>query len=237
MTEQLLRNAGFDEVVQIIIAARQRAIQTVNTHLIDLYWQVGEYISRKIEQAEWGEGVVTELADHLARTQPGLRGFTRPNLFRMRQFYDSYRNDEKVSPLVRQLPWTHNLIILGQSKRPEEREFYLRLAIREKWSKRELERQFKAALFERTVLSPTKFSPSITQSHPEALSVFKDAYLVEFLGLSANHAEADLQRGLLRQLQDFLIELGRDFALLDLNSHCRWVGVISRWTCCFSIED
>lgn len=214
MSEQLLRNAGFDEIVQIIVAARQRAVQTVNTHLIELYWQVGEYISRKIERAEWGDGVVTELANHLARTQPGLRGFTRPNLFRMRQFYDLYRNDKKVSPLVRQLPWTQNIIILGQSKSPEEREFYLQLAVREKWSKRELERQFKAALFERTVLHPTKFSSSLTQSHPDALSVFKDSYLVEFLGLSVDHTEADLQRGLLRQLKDFLIELGRDFCFV-----------------------
>jgi hypothetical protein len=79
---------------------------------------------------------------------PGLRGFTRANLFRMRQFYEAYRDDEKVAPLARQLPWTHNLIILNQSQRPEEREFYLRQAIREKWSKRELERQFKTALFE-----------------------------------------------------------------------------------------
>lgn len=108
----------------------------------------------------------------------------------MRQFYEAYRDDEKVSPLTRQLPWTHNLIILNQSKRPEEREFYLRLAIQEKWSKRELERQFKAALFERTVLSPAKVSPLVTQMHPDALSIFKDSYLVEFLGLPQGHAEA-----------------------------------------------
>jgi hypothetical protein len=82
----------------------------------------------------------------LYKTQPGLRGFTRANLFRMRQFYETYQGDEKVVPLVRQLPWSHHLIILGQSKGPEEREFYLRLAIRERWSKRELERQFQAAL-------------------------------------------------------------------------------------------
>ena len=133
----------FSEITQLIAASRQRAVQAVNTALIDLYWQVGQTISRKIEAAEWGDGVVARLAEHLAHTQPGLRGFTRPNLFRMRQFYEAYRNDEKVSPLVRQLPWTHNLIILNQSKMPEEREFYLRLAIREQWGSRELERQIK----------------------------------------------------------------------------------------------
>jgi predicted nuclease of restriction endonuclease-like (RecB) superfamily len=115
---------------------------------------------------------------------------------------------------VRQLPWTHNIIILNQSKRPEEREFYLRLAIRERWSKRELERQFKTALFERTVLNPVKVTPLVTQIHPDALSIFKDSYLVEFLDLPESHAEADLQRGLLQRLKDFLIELGRDFCFL-----------------------
>jgi predicted nuclease of restriction endonuclease-like (RecB) superfamily len=131
--------AGFAEVVGLIAAAQQRAFQAVNTTLIDLYWQVGEYISRKIETAEWGEGVVPQLAQYIAQTQPGQRGFTRSNLFRMKQFYETYRSDAIVAPLARQLPWTHNLIILGQSKRPEEREFYLRMAVRERWTKRDLE--------------------------------------------------------------------------------------------------
>jgi predicted nuclease of restriction endonuclease-like (RecB) superfamily len=214
MTTSLTPKDDFADITQLIAAARQRAVQAVNTALIELYWQVGQIISRKIEQAEWGDGVVTQLAEHLARTQPGLRGFTRPNLFRMRQFYETYRDDEKVSALLRQLPWTHNLIILSQSKRPEEREFYLRLAVREQWSSRELERQFKTALFERTVLNPPKVSPLVTQIHPDALSVFKDSYLVEFLDLPQGHAEADLHRGLLYRLRDFLIELGRDFCFV-----------------------
>jgi predicted nuclease of restriction endonuclease-like (RecB) superfamily len=210
----LVPQADFEEVAALIAAARQRAVQAVNTTLIDLYWQVGQTISRKIEQAQWGDGVVAQLAGHLARTQPGLRGFTTRNLFRMRQFYEAYRDDEKVSPLLRQLPWTHNLIILNQSQRLEEREFYLRQAIREKWSSRELERQFKTALFERTVLSPAKVTAVLSQTHPDALSVFKDSYLVEFLDLPQGHLEADLHQGLLQQLRNFLIELGRDFCFV-----------------------
>jgi predicted nuclease of restriction endonuclease-like (RecB) superfamily len=175
---------------------------------------VGAYISRKLENAEWGDGVVEQLAAYIARTQPGLRGFTRRNLFRMRQFYETYRSDEIVSPLVRQLSWTHNLIILGQSKREEEREFYLLLTIKEKWSTRELERQFRTALFERTVLHPPKVSAVLTQIHPDALNVFKDSYLVEFLGLPEGHDESDLHKGLLNRLKEFLIELGRDFCFV-----------------------
>jgi len=122
-----------------------------------LYWEVGAYISDKIASAQWGDGVVDQVARHLAQTQPNLQGFTRRNLFRMRQFYETYRDDPIVSPLVTQLPWTHNLIILSQSKRAEELAFYLKMAIREKWSKRELERQINGALFERVVMH---WSPS-----------------------------------------------------------------------------
>lgn len=145
-SEELPAPIGFDEILVLIQGARQRAYQAVNVELIDLYWQVGQTISRKIEAAEWGDGVVDQLAAYLARTQPGLKGFSRQNLFRMKQFHEAYRDFAIVSPLVRQLPWTHNLIIVSQSKRPEEREFYLRLATREQWSKRELERQFRTAL-------------------------------------------------------------------------------------------
>ena len=205
---------SFAEVVDLIQSAKQQAIQAVNTQLVDLYWQVGAYVSHKLEQAEWGDAVVQQLADYLARTQPGLRGFTRRNLFRMRQFYETYRDDEKVTPLVTQLPWTHNLIIINQSKRPEEREFYLRMAIQERWSKRELERQFKAALFERSVLNPVNVSPVVAQSHPTAIDVFRDAYVVDFLELPERHTEADLHRALLGQLKNFLIELGRDFCFV-----------------------
>lgn len=204
----------FNEVLALIHGARQQAIQTVNTQLIELYWQVGGYISRKLEKAEWGDSVVRQLAEHLAQTQPGLRGFTRSNLFRMCQFYETYHAEEKVAPLVRQLSWSHNLIIFSQSKRPEEREFYVRMAIQEKWSKRELERQFKAALFERSVTQPAKVSAALRQTHPAALEIFRDAYMVEFLDLPGSHAETDLHKGLLARLKEFLIELGRDFCFV-----------------------
>ena len=205
---------SFGEITKLIEAARQKAFHAVNTVLIDLYWHVGKIISHKVKSAEWGDGVVAQLAAHIAQTQPGLRGFTRRNLFRMRQFYETYQGDEKVSALLTQLSWTNNLIILSQSKRQEEREFYLCRAVQEKWSSRELERQIKTALFERIILTPPIVSPIVTQTHPAALSVFKDAYLVEFLGLPDSHAEADLHQGLLKQLKDFLIELGRDFCFV-----------------------
>lgn len=204
----------FAEVVHLITAARQHAYQAVNITLIELYWQVGAYISNKIKATEWGDGVVDALAKHLATTQPNLKGFTRRNLFRMRQFYEAYQDDKIVAPLVRQLPWTHNLTILSRSKVSEEREFYLRMSVQEGWSSRDLERQFNTALFERTVLQPPKVSAVLTQLHPEALNVFKDSYIVDFLSLPEQHSEADLHKGLLAKLKHFLLELGRDFCFV-----------------------
>ena len=206
---------AFGEIVGLIQQARQRAYQSVNSELVGLYWKIGQYISHKIAVAEWGDGVADQLANHLSLTLPGLRGFTRRNLFRMRQFYETYADDKKVSPLVTQLPWTHNLIVLTQSKRPEEREFYLRMAIHERWGKRELEAQFRRAAFERAVLNPPKVSAVLTQTHGDAVAlVFKDAYVVEFLNIPEEHSESDLHRGLLARLKDFLVELGCDFCYI-----------------------
>lgn len=208
-------DASFEAIVRMIDTARLRAYQAVNTALIDLYWQIGEQISRKIAAAEWGTGVVQQLADHIASVHPGVRGFTRSNLFRMRQFYEAYAGaDAKVAALLRQMAWTHHVLILAQGRTREEREFYLQLVAREKWSSRELERQLKLGLFDRAVARPLKVSAALQQLHPEAPSVFKDAYTLDFLDLPQPHTEADLHAGLLVKLRDFLIELGRDFCFV-----------------------
>lgn len=201
----------FAEVVELVEAARNRAFQAVNTELVSLYWRLGEYISGKLESAEWGSRVVEELASTLAKRFPGTRGFTRANLFRMRQFYEAYSR-RKVASLVRQLSWTHHLIILGGVKPPEAREFFILAAIRERWTKRELERQIRSG----AVLRQTskRVSPLVRQLHPGATEEFKDAYNLEFLSLPQAHSEADLHGALLRQLGRFLTELGRDFCFV-----------------------
>ena len=204
----------FDEVLSLIAAARQRAYQAVNTELVDLYWELGGYISRKIACAEWGDGVVDELASTIAREYPGQRGFTRANLFRMRHFFEAYRDDKKVAPLVRQLPWTHHLILLGRTKHPVEREFYLLAAIQGRWSKRELERQIRTGAALRSLPATRKVSPQVAQIHPAAADEFKSAYSLEFLGLAQDHSESDLHGALLRNLGRFINELGRDFCFV-----------------------
>lgn len=207
-------DARFDEVVALIETARGRAYEAVNSELVTLYWQLGEYISKKIATAEWGDGVVEDLAAALARRFPGLRGFARANLFRMRQFFEAYRGNSIVSPLVRQLPWTHHLIILGQAKPPETREFYILAAIKERWTKRELERQIRSGAILRSALAKGKVSAAVARAHPTAIDELKDAYNLEFLGLADGHSEADLHGALLRNLGRFISELGRDFCFV-----------------------
>ncbi len=207
-------DADLDAVLRLIVDARTRALSAANTALIDLYWTLGEYIGRRIEAEGWGQGTVKALAERIAKRRPNARGFSAPNLWRMRQFYETYRGQPKLSPLLRELSWTHNLLIIGKCKREEEREFYLRLAHAQKWHSRDLERQINGAFFERTVLSPTKLSAPLRELHPDAAAVFKDAYLVEFVDLPPRHSEADLQRGLVEQLKQFLLELGRDFCFV-----------------------
>src|ERR1017187_3499177 len=116
------------------------------------------------------------MSEFIRARRPGINGFSASNLWRMRQFYKTWRGEKKLSPLVRELSWTNNLLILGKAKREEEREFYLRLATREKWPSRELERQIDGCLFERAILNPPKVSAALTQLHPDAETLFKDTY-------------------------------------------------------------
>lgn len=205
---------AFAQVVELIRLARERAMASVNTTLIDLHWQVGEFISQRIDTDGWGKGTVTALADYIRRRYPGVRGFSQQNLWRMRQFFESYRDAPELSSLLRELPWSSNLHILTKTKRPEEREFYLRMAIQQRWSVRDLARQIDSALFERAVLNPPKVSTALRELHPEAEKVFRDAYLLEFLDIPEGHRESDLHASLLANLQRFLIELGRDFCFV-----------------------
>lgn len=114
---------AFIEVHELIQAAKQKAYHAANTELITLYWQVGEYVSLKIETEGWGKGTIQKLGTYLQKVQPGIRGFSPQNIWRMRQFYQTYQGQAVLSPLVRELPWTHHMIILSRAKREEEREF------------------------------------------------------------------------------------------------------------------
>ncbi|HRK79941.1 MAG TPA: PDDEXK nuclease domain-containing protein [Saprospiraceae bacterium] len=203
----------FDELLQHIQQARSKAFRQANTVLIDLYWRVGKTISEKVQTEVWGKGVVAELARYIARQAPDIRGFSDKNLWRMKQFYETYREDEKLATLWRELSWSHNRLIMT-CKHPEERAFYLQLSVQEKWSVRALERQINTAQFERTLLEGPKLSPLLRVLHPDAMQVFKDNYILEFLGLPDMHSENDLQKALVQHMKQFILELGPDFIFM-----------------------
>lgn len=109
----------FTDVIKLIKQSRINAIKAVNTELINVYWNIGEYISKKVESAEWGQSVVKELADYLQRSEPDLKGFSDKNLWRMKQFYETYKDSPKLSALLREISWTNNLTILSRAKTTE----------------------------------------------------------------------------------------------------------------------
>jgi predicted nuclease of restriction endonuclease-like (RecB) superfamily len=211
---QLDRQKQFFEIIDLIKQAKTNAIRAVNTELINLYWNIGQYISRQIETATWGDSVVKELADYLTRTEPELKGFSDKNLWRMKQFYEAYKESPKLSALLREISWTNNLTILSRAKTLEEKEFYIRMTIQERYSSRELDRQINSGIYERTMLGNAKLSPALKEAHPNILSTFKDDYVFEFLGLPDPLNEGELQRGLIGKMKHFILELGKDFLFI-----------------------
>ena len=204
----------FSEVVKMIHQARYDAIKSVNTELVKLYWNIGEYISKKLSSAEWGDAVVDHLADYIQMKHPELRGFTRRGLYRMLQFYDTYHQKEFVSAVLTQISWTNHLLILSKTKTNEEKEFYIRLSINENYTKRELERQIDSGYYERAMLSKKKVSPVVTQLHGDITNTFKDTYVLDFLNLPNTYSEKELQKSIVANLRDFILEFGKDFAFI-----------------------
>ncbi|HBE77821.1 MAG TPA: DUF1016 domain-containing protein [Firmicutes bacterium] len=205
---------NFGEIVQLIEDARNNALKKVNQELITLYWKVGQYISQKSASAEWGEAIVDQLAEFIRSNYPQIKGFNRRGLYRMKQFYETYRDNEFVSPLVTQISWSNHLIILSKTKSIEEKEFYIDLCIKERYSKRELERQISSAYFERYMLSAQKISPALQEFNQKTGNTFLDTYVLEFLNLPETVSENDLRKAIIRNLKNFILEIGKDFTLV-----------------------
>ena len=210
----------FADIIALIQQTRNRVLQVANTALIDLYWNVGAHISSKTANAEWGDGVVQQLATYIATNYPDIKGFSDKNLWRMKQFYETYQGlDEKLSPLVREINWTNNCIILSRTKSDEERAFYLQLCAKERLSKRELNRQIDSALFERSMVEQPKLSPVLREIVPSAQQVFRDQYVMEFIGGKTFKTENSMKSALIHQMKEFILELGKDFIFIDQEYH------------------
>ncbi|MCE3269528.1 MAG: hypothetical protein K0R49_1782 [Burkholderiales bacterium] len=206
----------FNKILDNIRKYKQKAYSQVMHTVIDSYWQTGKFISDKVESANWGKGIVKELAEFICQNDPTVKGYSDKNLWRMKQFYETYRDNEKLSPLVRELPWTHNTIIFSRCKTQEEQEFYLKLTIREKYSKRELERQIDSSLFERVIIGNQKISTYLKSVPPSIVNNnFKDNYVLEFVDVPVKHSEKRLQTALIENMKDFILELGKDFVYID----------------------
>lgn len=206
------QNNQFPEILSIIDNARSRALKAVNAELIQMYWDVGQYLSALCAEASFGDKVIDEIAAYIAEVNPQIKGFNRRGLYRMKQFYETYKDDEFVSPLVTQISWTNHLLIMSGSKSAEERHFYMELCAKNHYSKRELERQMDSAYYERYMLSAKKPLP---ETVPQSVrGSILDSYVLEFLDLPEQYSERSLKRAILENLKQFILEFGKDFSFI-----------------------
>ncbi len=210
MGNDLMSAAG---LIHIIEESRQNALKKVNEELIKMYWKVGEFLSRGMENASYGDAYIDEISREIQETFPGIKGFNRRGLYRMKKFYETYKDNDIVTPLVTQISWTNHLLIMSGCKTDEEREFYIRLCIKENYSKRQLERQLDSGYYERYILSKETLLPESVKKLGE--NPFLDSYVMEFLDLPNEFHENDLQKALIRNMKDFILELGKDFTFVD----------------------
>ena len=207
-------NNPFEEIVTIVENAKERAYRKVNEELILMYQEVGKYISEKTKEASYGSGFVDSVAEFFSANYPELKGFNRRGLYRMKQFYELYSGDEKVSTLLTQLSWSNHLKIMSGAKSKEEREFYINLAIKENLTHRELVRQMDSGYYERYMLSNEKNSPAIQRAKQETHNLFMDSYVLEFLDAPKIGNEREFQKSILENLKNFILEIGKDFSFI-----------------------
>lgn len=206
---------NFADIINLIKNAQYIASKSVNRELINLYWSVGKYVSKKIQNAEWGNNIVTNLSEYIQKSLPNPKGFSDKNIWRMKQFYETYQEETILSALLRELSWTNNLLIISRCKSKEERDFYLNLAIKENYSSRELERQINVGYFERVTLTDNAvLSPLVKKLKKDEAIFIKDTYILEFLDLPNKYAESELRKSIVTNLKNFILEFGKDFSFI-----------------------
>lgn len=207
-----IQNNSFQELIAIIENAKVRALKAVNTELITMYYEVGKYLSDICSKSKFGDKVINDVESYIVKINPTIKGFNRRGLYRMKQFYELYKDDELVTPLVTQINWTNHLIIMSACKTKEERVFYIKLCIKEKYSKRELERQIDSGYYQRYMISLNKSIPEV-QSNATKVNIL-DTYVLEFLDLPKHYTENNLKKAIICNLKSFILEFGRDFTFI-----------------------
>ncbi len=203
------------EVKERVRSAQYKALRAVNKELVSLYWDIGRIIVERKMDSKHGQAVAEQLAADLRIEFPGVSGFSRRNIFYMREFYVAYAGLPKVQPLVAQIGWTHNLIILQRCKDTQEREFYIRMTRKFGWTKNVLMHQIENQSYEKTLLGQTNFNKALTPKlRAQAKLAVKDEYTFDFLELGEEHAERELERALVGRIEHFLREMGGLFAFV-----------------------
>ncbi|MEH1917893.1 PDDEXK nuclease domain-containing protein [Nostoc sp.] len=203
------------EIKQRIRSAQYEALKAVNQEMINLYWDIGQIIVTQQQGASWGKSVVEQLAKDLQAEFPGISGFSAANLWRMRLFYESYVNNEKLAPMVREIGWSHNLVIVEKCKDDLEREFYIRMTCKFGWTKNVLIHQIENQTYEKTLLNQTNFDKTVPAEIRNQLKLaVKDEYTFDFLELADEHSERQLEQAILARVEPFLQEMGGRFTFV-----------------------
>lgn len=203
------------EIKERILSSQYKALKAVNKELVGLYWDIGRMIVDRQDAEGWGKSVVKRLSADLKKEFPGAAGFSVQNLWYMRQFYQEYRDSAKLQPLVGEIGWTHNLVIMGRCKDSLEREFYIRMTRKFGWSKNVLVHQIANRSYEKSLLGQTNFDRSLTpELRAQAKLAVKDEYTFDFLELGEEHSERELEKALIARIEDFLRAMGGMFAFM-----------------------
>ena len=210
------KNVDFvTEIKHRIAEAQYSALKSVNTELINLYWDIGQKIVEQQEKYSWGKAVVENLSQDLQKEYSGLKGFSVGNLWRMRNFYLQYYQNQKLAPMVREISWTKNIIIMEKCKDDLEKEFYLKMTNKFGWTKDVLIHQVEGKSYEKYLLNQTNFDQTFPERYKaQAKLAVKDDYTFDFLELGEEHSEKELELSLLNQVRYFLDELGDYFCLV-----------------------
>ncbi|NOQ37528.1 DUF1016 family protein [archaeon] len=200
------------EIKERIRSAQYEALKSVNKELIALYWDIGKMITKRQEGETWGKSIVEQLSKDLQREFPGMKGFSERNLWRMRDFYLTY---QKLPPLVAEIGWTHNTIIIERCKNSLEREFYIRMTRKFGWSKNVLTIKIESKTYEKTMLNQTNFNDTLPENiKNQAKLAVKDEYIFDFLELREQHSEKELEKAAIVKIERFLLEMGGVFAFI-----------------------
>ena len=209
---------NFNQIIEMIERRKNNAYRKVNEEMILLYLEIGKFLYELKENSNYGDRITTKVSEFMKNNYPNIKGFTKRNIERMIQIYSIYKDDVIATPLVTQLSWTNNLLILSGSKTKEERHFYLELAIKNNYSKRELDRQISSSYYERYMLSDKKQLPTLNKTIDEddyPNTKILDTYSLEFLDLPNEFSENDLKNAIINNLKKFILEIGKDFTFIS----------------------